>query len=640
MTKKHFLKSLRWLVDLDRRSKRNLAIAADLVLNVLSVALAFSLRVGALSFPLNAFLLYAGVSTALLFVVLIGFGTYKTIFRFSGSRTILLIGKAIATYAVFMIAIFMIVSVSGVPRTIAIIQPMIVFGLVAGSRLITRYLLADILKNRGFGGLVRKVVIYGAGSSGQQLALSTRHNPEFFVVGFIDDDERLVGQRLDGMKIHSGADVPALIEDLGADVVLLALPNASRNRRSQIVRELQDSQVQVLTLPELSKVVEGHVTMNDLREVRLEDLLGREPVQPNSLLLRRSIVGKTVLITGAGGSIGSELARQIAASALRQLVLVDMNEHALYLIESELAELQRHGKIGSFPIFAIMLNLTDRGGVVRMLDRWQPQTIFHAAAYKHVPLVEANPLSGIFNNVAGTWNMALSSENTSVERFILVSTDKAVRPTNVMGASKRVCELILQALSNNGAQTRFAMVRFGNVLGSSGSVVPRFLQQISAGGPVTLTHRDVTRYFMTIPEAAQLVVQAGGMAEGGELYLLDMGEPVKIYDLAKAMISLSGLTPRKHSEDDGDIEILEIGLRPGEKLYEELLIDDESEKTIHSRIKKAREYSMPFDQLERDVTEMLNASNAGDEQVAIRLLKQLVPEYGADQDPATGTATA
>jgi FlaA1/EpsC-like NDP-sugar epimerase len=464
-----------------------------------------------------------------------------------------------------------------------------------------------------------------------QLALSLRHVPEISVVGFVDDDERLAGQRLQGVGVHSSARLEQAIRHEKVDVVLLALPNAGRKRRREIIERLEPLAVEVKTLPQMQHIVDGKVSFDDLREVQIDDLLGRDMVEPNTILLQRTIVGKTVLVTGAGGSIGSELCRQILALKPRRLVLAEMTEHALYRIEAELREAQAEGG-HAVPIEPELINLVDRQATDRLFDNWRPDTVFHAAAYKHVPLVERNVISGLRNNITGTRNAAHAADRVGVERFVLISTDKAVRPTNVMGASKRVCEEILQALSMGGSSTRFAMVRFGNVLGSSGSVVPLFKQQIRSGGPVTLTDRNVTRFFMTIPEAAQLVIQAGAMAQGGEVYLLDMGESIRIYDLAHTMISLSGLTVKDENYPDGEIEIVEVGLRPGEKLYEELLIDAEAEETIHPRIRRAREATLDGAKLEALLEALFVALREGDRSAALALLPELVPEYAPGSD--------
>ncbi len=453
-----------------------------------------------------------------------------------------------------------------------------------------------------------------------------------YLSGYIDDDGRLAGQHLDNVTVYPSTNVAELVERLEIDTVLLALPRVSRQRREEIVRQFADVSVQVLTLPAIGDLVDGSVSISDLREIEITDLLGRDPVPPNHLLLHRTISDRTVLVTGAGGSIGSELCRQIAVLRPTAIVLVEMTEHALYLIESELREAQLAGDIDeSTQIHTELGNIADELTARRLFERWRPETVFHAAAYKHVPLVEENVIAGMRNNVFGTFRCALEAKRVGVQHFILVSTDKAVRPTNVMGASKRVCELVLQALASEESKTRFAMVRFGNVLGSSGSVVPRFQQQIKDGGPVTLTHRDVTRYFMTIPEAAQLVIQAGAMAEGGEVYVLDMGEPVRIYDMARTMIHLSGLTVRDEANPMGTSRSREVGLRKGEKLYEELLIGDSPRRTNHPRIMRATEDKLTWDELSARLDQLDTVLGEGNRARALDILCDLVPEYQSAQ---------
>lgn len=620
----------RRVVEYPRGQKRMIVLALDVVLCLLSSFAAFSLRVGALDFPAEPFLLFATAATLLFIPIFYWAGAYSAIFRFSGVGTIRDIGRGVAVYTAILIGLFMINSFPGIPRTVAVIHPIIFFGLTSFSRITMRQLLTELGGDLATGRLIRRAVIYGAGSAGLQLALSLRHASEIALVGFVDDDARLAGHRLEGLRVHDSEALDDVIQRYAIDTVLLALPNVGRQRRREIIERLEELSVQVQTLPQIEQIVNGRVSVDDLREVQIEDLLGRDPVEPDEALLRRTIAGKTVLVTGAGGSIGSELCRQIADLGPARLVLVEITEHALYEIEAELRErTDRRGV--PLPLEAELLNLVDAKAVRRVFERWKPDTVFHAAAYKHVPLVEKNVISGLRNNILGTRHAALAAEAVGVQRFILISTDKAVRPTNVMGASKRVCEQVLQALDIAGSNTRFAMVRFGNVLGSSGSVVPRFKQQIRDGGPVTLTHRDITRYFMTIPEAAQLVIQAGAMAEGGEVYLLDMGEPIRVYELAEALIRLSGLTVRDERDPDGDIEIVEVGLRPGEKLYEELLIGSEAEATGHSRIWRGRESALDRDKLDALLARLIEALDRGDSEGAVVQLRRLVPEYSSKE---------
>lgn len=627
------------LLSLDRRAKRAIVIGTDIAICVVAVFVAMSLRVGALSFPFGPPAIFCAVAVPLFLAVFWLRGVYRVIFRFSGGNTILHLAQAVAIYAIPIVGIFMIGHVAGVPRTVAILQPVFFFLGISVARLVGRYIFIDFLSAHGFTGGVKRVMIYGAGGAGQQLALSLRHDPGLMLIIYTDDDERLDGQRLDGVEIVHSGKLDWAIERFAIDTILLAVPNASQSRRAEIVQNLQKYGIHVKTLPNMQQLVDGTVSASDLREIQLEDLLGREPVPPNELLLSKSIFGKTVLVTGAGGSIGSELARQILRLRPERLVLAEMTEHALYQIEADLREAMAGLSGASIDIVPELVNLVDVGATDRLFARIRPHTVFHAAAYKHVPLVEANRLSGLKNNILGTWNAAHAARREGVERFVLISTDKAVRPTNVMGASKRICELVLQALAQEAGSTRFAMVRFGNVLGSSGSVVPRFERQIREGGPVTLTHRDVTRYFMTIPEAAQLVIQAGAMADGGEVYLLDMGEPVKIIDLARTMIRLCGRSVRDENNPTGEIEIEEVGLRPGEKLYEELLIDSESAPTTNPRINRATERALDFDTLSKSLEELTHVLEQGDVEGAMAVMRYLVPEYSTpEQQNAAGSA--
>jgi FlaA1/EpsC-like NDP-sugar epimerase len=622
------ISGLSWLANLDRRAKKIIAFLADSAICVFAIWLAFSLRLGDWQLwttPVKSVLLASFLFWPPLFLM---FGVYRSIFRFAGSGTITELARAILIFMLAMAVTFTIMAVPGVPRTIGILVPILFFlGLVL-SRITVRYIISDLLGQRAFGGEAKRVLIYGAGSAGQQLALSTRHYPGMFLLGFVDDDIRLKGQRLDGNPVFHSSDLKGQVVRLGVTDILLAVPSMSRSARKKIVDELRQLSVHVQTLPQIQDIVAGKVTIADLREVEVDDLLGRDAVAPNQLLMGRTIIGKTVLVTGAGGSIGSELCRQIMAIGPRRLVLVEMTEYALYKIEQELVGHMASGHFrADIEVIPELINTTAARPVASLLTSYCPDTVFHAAAYKHVPLLEHNPISGMGNNIISTKNMALAAEKCGVSHFILISTDKAVRPTNVMGASKRVCEQILQAKAKAGSKTRFSMVRFGNVLGSSGSVVPRFKEQIASGGPVTLTHKDIIRYFMTIPEAAQLVIQAGSMAEGGEVFVLDMGKPVKIYDLASTLINLSGLTIRDEANPDGDIAIEEIGLRPGEKLFEELLIGENPMPTKHKRIMQAMEGHIEWKYLSNLIEQLESYIHAGDRDAAVGLLRELVPEY-------------
>jgi FlaA1/EpsC-like NDP-sugar epimerase len=470
------------------------------------------------------------------------------------------------------------------------------------------------------------------------------------VIGFLDDDTRLHGSLLNQLPIYNPLELADLTTSLAITDVLLALPGASREHRNSILAKLAEYKMAVRNLPDLGDIATGRISMSDLRELDIDDLLGREPVKPVELLLNKNIKDKTVLVTGAGGSIGSELCRQICKIRPQKLLLIDMSEFALYQIHQELEAAYQNGVMSpiensnpnaaleDIQIIPLLASVCDSARMQSIMATWQPDTVYHAAAYKHVPLVEHNPSEGVFNNVWGTMVSAMAANQNGVKNFVLISTDKAVRPTNIMGASKRLAEMVLQAMNKNlnGISTNenseqpvtcFSMVRFGNVLGSSGSVVPLFREQIKKGGPVTLTHQDITRYFMTIPEAAQLVIQAGAMGEGGDVFVLDMGEPVRIYDLARRMIELSGLSLRNVDDPQGDIEIAVTGLRPGEKLFEELLIGDNPQATVHPRIMKADEDFLPLNLLTEKLDVLKNTIDHHDIQALRLMLKELVSGY-------------
>lgn len=614
---------LKGLLTLRRGQKRALVALIDATLCVAAVWIAFSLRLGTWVLVGKPVLITICIALALWAPIGALSGVYRAIFRYAGSGSIIGLVRACLIYMVPMVGVLMLVSIPGIPRTIGMIQPMVFLLLLVLSRVTARYLLVDILAQQTYRGVVRNVLIYGAGMAGRMLGQSVRHQPGMRVVGFVDDDERLKGQTLDGIKVYHAANLRSLLTRRSVSDVMLALPNISRSRRNEIIDRFDDFPVHVMTLPALSEIVEGRVSFDDLRELNIEDLLGRDPVPPNGLLMGKTVYGKTVLVTGAGGSIGSELCRQIIEFGPKELIIADMSEYSLYAIERELSN-----NAANVKIVPVLANLADAPLCDRLFAKHAPNTIFHAAAYKHVPLVEANVTQAISNNVASTLNCAEAAEKYGASHFVLISTDKAVRPTSVMGASKRICELVLQAISDRKrGKTIYAMVRFGNVLGSSGSVVPLFTKQIRKGGPITITDRNMTRYFMTIPEAAQLVIQAGAMAKGGEVYVLDMGEAVEIYDLARTMVHLSGLTVKDARNPDGDIVIEEVGLRPGEKLYEELLIGDNPSSTRHERIMTANENFFSWDVLQPQIQQLQRATSDHDEYRALAIVRQLVPEY-------------
>jgi FlaA1/EpsC-like NDP-sugar epimerase len=624
---------LKWLLDrlahLQRPTKQWLVFLVDVTALFQSIWIAYSLRIGRWILWDEAVVKMSAGALALMIPVFYFSGVYQTIFRYVGLGMLRTLSRAALIYGLLFFAIFTLIGIEEVPRTAGIIQPIIYFLNVVGARVLARFLMVDVLGRTQFGGEARRLLIYGAGNAGQQLASSLRSEPAMQVVGYVDDDKRLEGQHLDGTLVHWSANLPDVVKRTNASDILLALPSAGRTRRRKIVRQLSTLKIGVQTLPQAREIVGGEVTVSDIRPLQIEDLLGREPVTPDELLLERTIVGKAVLVTGAGGSIGSELCRQIVRLGADKLVLLETSEFSLYRIYNELKAASQPAKRPLPTIVPLLGSVTDDGRLRAIFQEHPVQTVYHAAAYKHVPLVEANPLEGIRNNIIGTYCLAQTARRFQVCDFILISTDKAVRPTNVMGATKRAAEQIVQAYACQNGQTRFSMVRFGNVLGSSGSVVPLFRQQIEAGGPVTLTDKRITRYFMTIPEAASLVIQAAGMARGGEVFVLDMGKPVKIAELARTMIQLSGLTVRDDKNLEGDIEIAEVGLRDGEKLHEELLIGSNPNETKHPRIRMAREEHLPWPELAERLAALSTTRNQGE---AIAILRQLVPEFEHRRD--------
>lgn len=616
-----------WVLDLPRAVKRAIAVFVDAVLCLFSVAAAFSLRLDGWVAPTLLQSTSYAASVLISIPIFVSLGLYRAIFRHAGRGALYTVFKACLIYSSIYATVFTLVRVPDVPRSIGILQP-ILFGLgIAATRLLAHYVLGGGYQAQLRSKVRRRVLIFGAGAAGRQLATALSSSFEMDLVGYVDDDRRLHGHVLNGKRIHAASELRELVERLEIDDLLLAMPSAPRSRRAEIVDSLRDSNVSIQTVPGLMDIAHGRIKMQDLREVDIVDLLGRETVPPNQLLLSRNILGKVVMVTGAGGSIGSELCRQIIALRPKILILFENSEFNLYTIGQDL---EKHNCDSSgaplTKLVSVIGSVQDAPLLATVLDTWRPDTIYHAAAYKHVPIVEQNPAAAVLNNVHGTLLLARQAIASGTSNFVLVSTDKAVRPTNVMGTTKRLAELVLQGLAADSPSTCFSMVRFGNVLGSSGSVVPLFRQQINAGGPVTLTHEDITRYFMTIPEAALLVIQAGAMAKGGEVFVLDMGEPVRIVDLARRMIELSGLRVRDEHCPEGDIAIECVGLRQGEKLFEELLIDDNAEATSHPRIMMAKERYLPMAELELELRALFASSQSGDVQAVILSLSRLVPE--------------
>lgn len=622
------------LFGLRRYQKTLIATAMDSVIAAWAAWAAIYLRLG------QSHWLYGNQLVAVLLPILLApavffaAGLYRAIFRHVGATDLGTIGRACAAFGLIYATIYTFVGIGDVPRTVGLIQPLLMFVTMTAARAIA----FNILRPRPVGSEeVATALIYGAGETGRQLAAALRNDAHVRAVGFLDDDQSLHDRTVLGIGVYPPSAAERLVQDLGVSKIFIAVPTASRRRRRQIIEAMGNVGVEIRMLPGLVDVAKGQFSISDVRQVQIEDLLGREPVQPDPALLGHYVTDRIVMVTGGGGSIGGELSRQLLALKPRQLILVEASEYALYAIERELVQLRDHLGIAAVDVIPLLGLVQSEHQMRAIYDRYRPETVYHAAAYKHVPLVEANPLQGIENNSLGTFVAASLAREFGVSAFVLISTDKAVRPTNVMGATKRLSELVVQALATDSDKTRFCCVRFGNVLGSSGSVVPLFRQQIEKGGPVTITHQDVTRYFMTIPEAAQLVIQSGAMANGGDVFLLDMGEPVRVADLAASMIHLSGLTVRNERNADGDIEIRVVGLRPGEKLYEELLIEDNAEATAHPRIMRALEPFITLAEMTAHVEAMSSFVRDNNQTAGINLLRELVPGYqpsGVWADPA------
>ena len=607
--------------ELSRPLKRIANLIIDTILITGAFFFAYWTRLGKIT-SFDNYQIWLALSCTLV-VTLIAFiklGLYRAVLRYISFKALAMIatGALISSISLVLFSFFID---SFIPRTVPLIYFSYVFLLCGGVRMLVRYYIGLLLDKNN-----ESVLIYGAGSNGRQLSVMLKHAYRYRIRGFIDDNTKLHGTYLLGNKIFSPKDISKLVQKYNIKVILLAIPSASRRERKAIIDSLIPLKIKVQTIPDMEEILQGNAKIDELREVKIEDLLGREPVLPNQELLQKNILNKTVMVTGAGGSIGSELCRQIILNKPNILILFEISEFSLYSIHQELLEIIKKNNLSTI-IHPILGNVQDIERLDRVLAHFNIDTIYHAAAYKHVPLVEYNIIEGIRNNIFGTYNVAKCAADHNVKSFVLISTDKAVRPTNTMGASKRMAELCLQALSEQlkNSQTCFSMVRFGNVLGSSGSVIPLFRKQILKGGPITVTHPDIIRYFMTIPEAAQLVIQAGSVAKGGDVFILDMGEPVKIVDLAKNLIQLSGLSVKDEKNPKGDIEIAYAGLRPGEKLYEELLIGgDNVTKTVHSRIMTAEEEYLPFEQLSNVLVELEQACKRAD-YMAIRQILLSAP---------------
>jgi len=640
-----------WFIGLKRRNKAFILISTDVFFVLFALWSAFSLRWGELYMPKGDEWYLFAVAPVIAVPVFLRLGLYRAIIRYIEIRALWTIMQATTIYALVFAFVLYESGIKVIPRTVSPLNWLLVMLLVGSSRFFARWWLGETYFR--LGGLreasdVRKknVLIYGAGSAGVQLASALEHGREFRPIAFIDDDSLLHKSKINGLRIYPFNALSYLIERYQITDVLLAMPSAKRSHISDLIKLLEPYAVHVMSMPGLSDIAQGKITVDALQEVDIADLLGRHPVAPDQSLLAAAITEKIVMVTGAGGSIGSELCRQIVQLQPRMLILFELSEFALYAIEKELQHLlSRKPQFASVEIITVLGSVADARRVENVCAVFKVQTLYHAAAYKHVPMVEKNPGEAIRNNIFGTLYVAQAAIKANVELFVLISTDKAVRPTNTMGATKRFAELILQALSagfGSEHQTRFTMVRFGNVLGSSGSVVPLFREQIARGGPVTVTDERIIRYFMTIPEAAQLVIQAGALGQGGDVLVLDMGEPIRIVDLAKRMIHLSGLEIKDEAHPNGEIEIIYTGLRSGEKLYEELLIGDEVSETTHPRIMRAQEQVIAWSDLEKMLQQLELASLDDNFELIRQVLTQavsgFVPQCGINDVLWTRTA--
>ncbi|WP_422357925.1 polysaccharide biosynthesis protein [Qipengyuania flava] len=620
---------------LGRRQKIAFQLIADGGLITLCFLAALTIRLESIEFLSNLKIwaplaISAGMALAAFWLT----GLYRSLMRFVTGKIMVSITKGAATFAIVLLISSSLLN-AGIPRSVPIISAVLMLLTVGGLRFFVRQLFRkpiEVAKKR--------VVIYGAGEAGLELLNSLFHGRDYAPIAFVDDDPRLQGLTIGGFPVCSPDAIPQLVEESALQVVLLAIPSLTRAKRREIITSLENLTLEVKTIPGLSDIISGKAKISELRNVSAEDLLGRDPVIPDAELLKRNIAGQVVLVTGAGGSIGSELCRQILAQEPHSLILYELSEFALYSVEAELAETAK--RLGhSAKIIPVLGSVQNAKRLENAIKAFGVDTIYHAAAYKHVPLVEENVVEGIRNNIFGTLSIARLAYENGVDRFILISTDKAVRPTNVMGATKRVAELICQAFAQEETETTYSIVRFGNVLGSSGSVIPRFRSQIETGGPVTVTHREVNRYFMTIPEASQLVIQAGAMGKGGDVFVLDMGEAIKISDLAVAMVKLHGLTPYIIENPDdvfpdkGDIPICFTGLRKGEKLYEELLIGNNPEPTLHPRVMTATEVALPSSQLLPILEKLMAACKVYDLPAIREILCTLPLDYAPLEDELT-----
>jgi len=622
--------------NMSRFSKQLIMILADSLLIAVALWFSFALRLGEFYWPDSSILLMQMPSIAFIFIVapllaipvFIRFGLYKAVIRYIGLQTVSTSFYAVSLYSLLWASVVLLSGIEGLPRSVLLINWLVSFILISGIRIFAKSWLGGKSSFNKADRDRKNVVIYGAGAAGVQLASALAYNHEFKPVAFLDDSAEIQGHQVASLPVHSLDNLDVLINKHDVHNVLMAMPSVSHTVKNRIIQLLEPYPVHVFTMPDWTDIASGKAKVEDIKEIEIEDLLGRDSVVPNKELLEQCIRNKTVMVTGAGGSIGSELCRQIVPLLVDTLILFEQSEFALYSVEKELEEIIKENDL-DLDLIPVLGDVNNTSRLSDIINLYNVQTIYHAAAYKHVPLVETNMLEGVRNNVFGTLSVAEAALQNNVERFVLISTDKAVRPTNVMGASKRFAELILQAKANEipGNTTCFTMVRFGNVLGSSGSVVPLFRKQIKAGGPVKVTHPEIIRYFMTIPEAAQLVIQAGSMGMGGDVFVLDMGEPVKINNLAKKMIHLMGMRVKDDENPDGDIAIEYTGLRPGEKLYEELLIGDNVTGTHHALIMRAEEECFSWEKMSNALASLEKMIKTSDCKGLRGLLQDVVSGY-------------
>ena len=622
-------KSINSLLNLPRLIKRLIALSLDLFCCLFSVWFSYYLRLGDL-IPLSERGLDAlTISIIISLPIFLIFGLYKNIFRYSGLYSLLQVSKAIALYGILFVTLISVIGVNGIPRTIGLIQPLLLLFLIISWRILLRYLVINLNNKISTKEDYIKALVYGSGVAGRQLVKAMQESKEIAIKGFLDDDKKKEGFVIDGKRIYSPKNLNNLIAKKNISLILLAIPSIPKKRRSEIIKSLLQYKIAVRTIPNISDLASGKSLITEFLELNINDLLGRFEVEPFQNLMKKNNFEKTILVTGAGGSIGSELCRQIINQKPKKIILIETSEYALYSIHQELNQVKQI----ETELIPLIGSVQDIPRMREIISIFKPFIIYHAAAYKHVPIVEHNLIEGLKNNVIGTFELANLALEKNVSNFVFISTDKAVRPTNIMGASKRLAELTLQALNNKNlvfkenAKTKFSIVRFGNVLESSGSVIPKFREQIKNGGPITITHPDMERFLMTISEAVQLVLQASVITKGGETFILNMGKPVKILEIAKKMIISSGLKIKDKNNKSGDIEIKEIGIRKGEKLKEELFVNGVIQETIHPLINKAKEnLEIPKDIVLKieEILLLIKDDNEGD---ALELFYNLLHDY-------------